>query len=165
MKVFRFVSLRFPDGLSCEGARRYGGRWNSKGIAVLYCALSESLAMLELRVHSPHPYPRSRWKFAIEVPDDALTTVPVEQLPRGWDALPAGPASKRFGDNWVQQRSGLGLLVPSVVASEEKNLIVNPSHPRFNEIRVISKQRMMLDTRLYSVPAKTSSGIHRRARK
>jgi len=132
---------------------------------VLYCALSESLAMLELRVHSPHPYPRTRWRFAIEVPDDALTTVSIEQLPRGWDALPAGPASKRFGDNWVQQGSSLGLFVPSVVASEEKNLMLNPSHPRFKEIRVMSKQRVMLDKRLYSVPIKTRSGIRRKSKK
>jgi RES domain-containing protein len=91
--------------------------------------------------------------------------VPVEQLPRGWDALPAGPASKRFGDNWVQQRSSLGLLVPSVVASEEKNLMLNPVHPRFQEIRVISKQRVTLDKRLYSVPIKTRSGTHRKSKK
>jgi RES domain-containing protein len=130
---------------------------------VLYCALSESLAMLELRVHSPHPYPRTRWRFAIEVPDDALTTIHVEQLPRGWDALPAGPASKRFGDSWVEQRSSLGLLVPSVVASEEKNVMLNPSYPRFQEIRVISKQRVTLDKRLHSVPTTTRSSTHRKA--
>jgi RES domain-containing protein len=165
LKVYRFVSLRFPDGLSCEGARRYGGRWNSKGIAVLYCALSESLAMLELRVHSPHPYPRTRWRFTLEVPDDALTTVTVEQLPPGWDALPAGPASKRFGDYWVQQCASLGLLVPSVVASEEKNLLLNPSHPGFRKIRVISKQRVMLDKRRYLVPTRTRSSAHTKAKK
>jgi RES domain-containing protein len=162
LKVYRFVSTRFPDGLSCEGARRYGGRWNSKGVAVLYCATSESLAMLELRVHSPHPYPRTRWRFAIEVPDDALTSVAVEELPRGWDNLPAGPASKRFGDAWAAVSSSLGLLVPSVVASEEKNLMLNPLHPRFQEVRVLSKQRVVLDKRLYSVPPKRRSSAQRK---
>jgi RES domain-containing protein len=156
--------MRFPDGLSCEGARRHGGRWNSKGVAVLYCALSESLALLELRVHSPHPYPRTRWRFAIEVPDDALTSVPVEKLPRGWDKLPAGPESKRFGDSWVAACSSVGLQVPSVVASEEKNLMLNPSHPQFQGIRVVSKQRVMLDKRLYSLPAKGRSSAHKRAK-
>ena len=121
----------------------------------MYCATSESLAMLELRVHSPHPYPRTRWRFEIEVPDDALTSVAADELPRGWDKLPAGPASKRFGDAWAAASSSLGLLVPSVVASEEKNLMLNPSHPRFQEVRVLSKQRVMLDKRLYSVPAKS----------
>lgn len=129
---------------------------------MLYCALSESLAMLEMRVHSAHPYPRTRWKFAIEVPDDAVTSVRIEELPRGWDALPAGPASKRFGDDWAQRCSSLGLLVPSVVATEEMNLMLNPLHPRFQEIRVISKQRVMLDKRLYSAPTKAHSGTHRK---
>ena len=109
--------------------------------------------MLELRVHSPHPYPRTRWRFTIEVPDDGLTLT-IEELPRGWDKLPPGPASKRFGDAWVTSATSLGLLVPSVVASDEKNLILNPSHPRFHELRVLSKRRVMLDKRLFSTPAK-----------
>jgi len=159
VKVYRFVSPHFPDGLSCEGAWRNGGRWNSQGVAVLYCASSESLALLELRVHSPQPYPRTRWRFAIEVPGDALTAVAKQELPRGWDKLPPGPASKRFGDAWVAAGSSLGLLVPSVVASEENNLILNPSHPRFQEVHVLSKQRVVLDMRLYSPPTKRRSSI------
>jgi RES domain-containing protein len=118
--------------------------------------------MLELRVHSPHPYPRARWRFVIEVPDDALTSVAVDELPRGWDELPAGPVSKRFGDAWVTANSSLGLLVPSVVASEEKNLMLNPSHPRFQEVRVLSKRRVVLDKRLYSGPAKRRSSTKKK---
>lgn len=84
-----------------QGTRRNGARWNSKGVPVLYCATSESLAMLELRVHAPHPYPRTRLRFIIEVPDDAVEEAPVAELPRGWNELPPSPASKRFGDEWV----------------------------------------------------------------
>jgi RES domain-containing protein len=165
LKVYRFVSTRFPDGLSCEGARLNGGRWNSKGVAVLYCATSESLAMLELRVHSPHPYPRTRWRFTIEVPGDSLISILAEELPRGWDKFPPGPASKRVGDAWVGTNSTLGLLVPSVVASEEKNLVLNPSHPRFQEVRILSKQRVLLDKRLYSIPTKHPSSVRRKKKK
>jgi RES domain-containing protein len=154
VRVYRFVSTRYPDGLSCEGARRYGGRWNSKGVAVLYCAISESLAMLELRVHSPHPYPRTRWKLTLEVPDDAVTSMEAEMLPRGWNQLPPGPVSKRIGDAWIAANSALALLVPSVVVSDEKNLILNPSHPRFQEVRILAKQRIVLDKRLYARPSK-----------
>jgi RES domain-containing protein len=121
---------------------------------VLYCATSESLAMLELRVHSPHPYPRVRWKFTLEVPEDALSSMAADALPRGWNKLPPGPQSKRVGDAWVAANSTLGLLVPSVVASDEKNLILNPSHTRFQEVSVLTKRRIVLDKRLYSMPAK-----------
>jgi RES domain-containing protein len=78
------------------------------------------------------------------------------------DKLPAGPASKRFGDAWVAANSSLGLLVPSVVASDEKNLMLNPSHPRFPEVRVLSKRRVVLDKRLYSVPAKRRSSAQKK---
>ena len=149
MKAYRFVSTHFPDGLSPEGARRNGGRWNSKGVPVLYCATSESLALLELRVHSPHPYPRNRLRFVIEVPDDAVHEVSVETLPRGWNTLPPAPASKRFGDAWVTQGSSLGLLVPSVIALEERNLLLNPAHPRFGDVKILRKSRVMMDMRLY----------------
>ncbi len=152
MKVYRLVSERFPDALSPEGARRNGGRWNSKGVPILYCATSESLAMLELRVHAPHPYPRVRLRFVIEVPDDAVHEVPVAALPRGWNKLPPSPSSKRFGDEWVTAGSSLGLLVPSVIASEERNLLLNPAHARFREVRVLRKSRVRMDTRLYEPP-------------
>lgn len=149
MRVFRFVSTGFPDGLSCEGARLNGGRWNSKGVPVLYCAASEALAMLELRVHAPHPYPRTRLRFVIEVPEDAVQDVPITELPRGWNKLPPSPASKRFGDEWVVAGSSLGLLVPSVIACEERNILLNPAHPRFKELQVVRKSRVQLDMRLY----------------
>lgn len=149
MRVFRFVSTRFPDGLSCEGARRYGGRWNSKGIPVLYCAASEALALLELRVHTPFPYPRDRLRFVIDVPDDAVQEARVAALPRGWNTLPPSHASKHFGDEWLAAGSSLGLLVPSIIASEERNLLLNPEHPRFREVRVLRKSRVQMDMRLY----------------
>ena len=151
MKVYRFTKTVYVDGLSPEGARRNGGRWNSKGVPVLYCATSESLGMLELRVHSPHPYPRTRLRFVIEVPDDAIVEVPPKKLPRGWNKLPPGPSSRRFGDAWVASQSSLGILVPSVIASEEKNLVLNPAHPRFKEARIVAKDQVMLDMRLYAV--------------
>ena len=105
--------------------------------------------MLELRVHAPHPYPRVRLRFVIEVPDDAVEEIPVAELPRGWNKLPPSPASKRFGDEWIAGSSSLGLLVPSVIATEEHNLLLNPAHARFKEVRVLRKSRVQMDTRLY----------------
>ena len=151
MKVYRFAKTQFADGLSAEGARSNGGRWNNKGTPVLYCATSESLGMLELRVHSPHPYPRTRLKFVIDAPDDAIVEISMNELPRGWNKLPPGPSSKRFGDAWVASKSSLGILVPSVIATEERNLVLNPAHSRFKEARVVSQERVTLDMRLYAV--------------
>jgi RES domain-containing protein len=161
VKVYRFTKTRFTDGLSAEGARSNGARWNNKGIPVLYCATSESLGMLELRVHSPYPYPRTRLKFVIEVPDDSIVEIAMNKIPRGWNKLPPGPSSKRFGDAWVASKSSLGILVPSVIASEERNLVLNPAHDRFKEVRVVSKERVTLDMRLYAVELPTGKSAKR----
>jgi len=117
--------------------------------------------MLELRVHSPHPYPRTRLKFVIEVPDDAIVEIAMNKLPRGWNKLPPGPSSKRFGDAWVASKSSLGILVPSVIASEERNLVLNPAHDRFKEARVVSKERVTLDMRLYAADLPTGGKAKR----
>ena len=42
---------RIASAFAGEGARRYGGRWNHKGIPIVYAAGSLSLAALELLVH------------------------------------------------------------------------------------------------------------------
>ncbi len=38
-----------------EGARRFGGRWNSKGVAIIYTSGTVSLAVLEILVHLETP--------------------------------------------------------------------------------------------------------------
>ena len=51
LTVWRLVTARFADrAFSGEGARLYGGRWNRKGVPLVYTAGSQSLAMLEMLV-------------------------------------------------------------------------------------------------------------------
>ena len=54
MRVYRLVKARFGqvafDGAGA-GAKTYGGRWNSPGVAMLYTSDSVALATLELLVH------------------------------------------------------------------------------------------------------------------
>ena len=52
--AWRIVQAHVADrAFTGEGARRYGGRWNSKGFAVIYTSSSISLAILEVLVHIP----------------------------------------------------------------------------------------------------------------
>ena len=51
LTVWRLVTARFADSaFSGEGARLYGGRWNRKGVPIVYTAGSQSLVMLEILV-------------------------------------------------------------------------------------------------------------------
>jgi len=52
--AWRIVQTHVADrAFTGEGARRYGGRWNSKGYAAVYTSGSISLAILEVLVHIP----------------------------------------------------------------------------------------------------------------
>ena len=51
LTVWRLVTARFAQtAFSGEGAKRYGGRWNRKGVPMVYTSGSRSLAMLEMLV-------------------------------------------------------------------------------------------------------------------
>ena len=52
MRVWRLVGQPFAEtAFDGEGAARYSGRWNSRGVRVVYTADSLALATLELAVH------------------------------------------------------------------------------------------------------------------
>jgi RES domain-containing protein len=52
--AWRLCREPFAD-LAGEGARRYGGRWNSPGRPNVYAASSAALAVLEVHVHLDLP--------------------------------------------------------------------------------------------------------------
>ncbi len=52
----------------------------------------------------------------------------------GWDALPAGPASRRYGDEWLDEPRSVVLEVPSIAVPEEYSVLVNPHHARATQI-------------------------------
>ena len=137
---------------SGEGARLYGGRWNSKGIAVVYAAATRSLAMLEILVHMRNmqqtvvaiPY----MLFSASFDERLLEELPAVSLPQDWDLEPPADSTKSIGDAWVSAASSPVLSVPSVIVPEERNYILNPGHDRFSEIQFGSPIPCKFDPRL-----------------
>ncbi len=120
--------------LDGEGARRFGGRWNSPGVPVVYAASHLTLALLEQLVHfEPEDLPDSFRAFAIDLPEGAA----VEVL-----EAPSAPvdiaASRLHGDAWAASLRSAALVVPSVVIparltpgdipTTERNVVLNPRH-------------------------------------
>lgn len=129
-------------GLDGEGARLYGGRWNSPGRPMLYTAASPSLAVLEVLVHldlPPDLLPLDYRLLSIEVPDDA----PRLEL----DAVPQD--SVATGDAFLTAGQALCLRVPSQVVPQEINTLLNPRHPAFAEVRVVRDEPFRFDPRLF----------------
>jgi RES domain-containing protein len=135
-----------------EGSRVWGGRWNSKGIAVVYTAASRSLATLEILVHvrntrqtGPNiPY----LLFPIVFEEHLIEEIPFSNLPLDWDLEPPADSTKTIGDTWVSAGSSPVLSVPSIVIPEERNYILNPGHELFSEIQLGNPLACKFDPRL-----------------
>jgi len=90
---------------SGEGARQYGGRWNSMGTVVVYCSAHLSLAILETLVHIDQSQLGRRYVyFKVEIPDTlSVQTLTPNQLPLNWQEEPAPLSLATVGDDWVRQ--------------------------------------------------------------
>ncbi len=140
------------DDLSGGGAKVTGGRWNSKGRAVLYASTSIALATLETLVHlGDNIAIRNAFLVRIEVPNAIWRqrqTLEAKALPATWLAEPPGSTSIRTGDKWLMAQSSALLLVPSVIVPEEYNVLINPLHPASGQIKAGVQRQFVYDVRL-----------------
>src|SRR5580658_1617758 len=138
----KFVGSAF----SGEGARRYGGRWNSTGVAVVYTSSAISLAILEWRAHlSQWPAPPS---VIIELEFDASLVWSPAKLPANWKRWPSPKANAAVGDHWARSGRSAVLKLPSAIVPTEFNYLLNPAHPDFGKISLGRPQVFKADPRL-----------------
>jgi RES domain-containing protein len=150
MRIYRIADGRHPlwDG---TGAMLVGGRFNSSGRPVIYGATSYAGAMLEVLVHARiGKVPHTHLVVEAEVPEGtAVERAAAPSLPADWDA-PDSISARTYGDAWLAERRTAILLVPSVVAREEWNVLVNPAHPLAASIVVGVPRPAVWDERLFS---------------
>jgi RES domain-containing protein len=140
------------DDLSGAGAKATGGRWNAPDHAVVYASATRALACLETIVHlNADKLPLNRYLVEVIVPDSvwaAAQRETVASLPVGWDAEPASTTSIAFGTAWIAGRRSALLVLPSVVVSEEFNVLINPAHPDAGRIGCRKVRKWLYDARL-----------------
>ena len=142
-------AARVNSAFTGEGARIYGGRWNSRGTEVVYVSEHESLAALELLVHLTPLLPNDGYlSFRLEWEDKLTERFPVKNLPSGWNAEPPDFQSMQIGDDWVRAGKSVALAVPSVLSASEMNFLLNPRHPDFKKIKISQPTEYRFDQRL-----------------
>ena len=138
------------DGFSGEGAARYGGRWNPKGMRVVYTSASAALARLETL--SSLESPRDLELFVLipaEIPDEIQPIIlPESDWPADWNSFPHPSSTIEIGRQWIQKQKSVALAVPSVAAPEEFNYLLNPNHHDFQNIRIGTPRPTRWDSRL-----------------
>lgn len=142
----RHVATAF-DG---EGARRYPGRWNHKGVPMVYCTTTLSLAALEVFVHlDPGDLPDDLVSIRAELPDDiALEIMDAGALPSGWNQSPGPAALQDLGSGWIASSRGVALGVPSAIIPGELNVLLHPNHRDMARIARSALERFAFDPRM-----------------
>lgn len=151
MIVFRLSKSVYANDLSGRGAEIAGGRWNSKGTAMVYTSESRALCTTEIAVHTPLGIlPLDYVIIAIEIPNTLqVQEIKPHALPEDWKSLPHSHSTQELGDAFVSNYKFAVLKVPSAVVQGEYNYLLNPAHRDFKKIKVKLIEPFDFDERLF----------------
>lgn len=149
MLAFRLSKKKYAHKLSGIGAARFGGRWNSPGTEIIYTAENRSLALAEIVVHLKADMISDDFMMlTILIPD----TLPVDTYTvsfKKWNLFPALEHTRVVGDEFITISKTAVLRVPSVVTRGDFNLLINPRHPDFKNIKIVEREPFKLDRRFF----------------
>jgi RES domain-containing protein len=151
MRFWRICRRRHAAAAATgEGARLYGGRWNSRGVSVVYASTSLALAAVETFVNlEPNLQPSDFVSVEGEIPDALdIDRLDVKALPANWHRGRA-ERLRRFGDDWIRQGRTVALLVPSAAIPGDWNILLNPAHSDFPKVRFHEPQPFVFDERMF----------------
>jgi RES domain-containing protein len=153
MRAWRIARAQYALDRSGTGGLADGGRWHAQGLPVIYAGLSAEICAMEKLAHAGHILPADLMLVALDLPDDEALyeTVDGAMLP-GWAATPPGAMSVDFGATFLRSGRALGLIVPSAIVPEARNIVINPLHSRFVEIQFALMRPFVFDQRLRPLP-------------
>jgi RES domain-containing protein len=150
MIVYRLAKSKFAKDLSGRGAEIAGGRWNSKGVRMVYTSASRALCTTEIAVHTPlGNVPSDYHIISIKLPNIKMLELTAAKLPANWNAFPHDLSTQHIGDLFVQNNKFLVMRVPSAVVQGDFNYLVNPLHADFPKVKIVNTQPFNFDPRLF----------------
>ena len=151
MEVFRITKAKYKNDLSGKGAELFGGRWNHVGTPALYTSENRALCALEILAHTPKEFLPPKYIIqSILIPkslEKELVSFAIENMPNKWDVIQHFELTEELGEESFR-KNALGLIVPSVIIKLEKNIILNPLHPKYDQVKVINETDFFIDERL-----------------
>jgi len=150
LTLYRIVHRRYQeDPFSGKGGLQNKSRWASKGQLVSYAADHLATATLETLAGVQRADLMTEMVYAkAEIDSEHEAVLSKDELPAGWDALPAPDATRAVGDRWLETGDRAVLRVPSVVLPESDNYVINAAHPDASTLRVQVVAPLLLDNRV-----------------
>jgi len=151
MIVYRIAKKKYIRDLSGIGVRLYGGRWNRKGIGLIYTSDSRALALVEFLVNVPFSMLPSKLCIATVEIADRIRPMEIQlgDLPKNWRDFPPPIDLAKIGSKWAVSNESLVLRVPSAAVPHESNILLNPSHPDIKHVAIADVEGLEMDKRLF----------------
>jgi RES domain-containing protein len=152
-RILRAYRIGDPDGkypiYDATGSRISPGRWNTTATPVIYSSEHYSTAMLEKLVHASSVLPPNQHYVRITIPTGtSYEKFQPENYP-GWDGRKRS-ICEAFGSTWRRSGRSAILIVPSIPARIEQNIIINPEHPEAAAIEHDLPEPVWWDKRIYA---------------
>jgi RES domain-containing protein len=150
MRLWRICAAKDARrSLAGDEAARSGGRWNPRGLPMVYASTSRALALLEVLANAEDGVPARQAVVEIDVPRGvSCDTLASSRLPERWCAVRPPAACRELGRAWVDRARSAVLLVPSALVPHEHNVLVNPAHPHARRLRIVRVDPLRIDPRL-----------------
>jgi RES domain-containing protein len=137
-------------GLTGDGGRKAGARWHTAGSRIVYLAESPMAALVETLVHlevESEETPDFYTLLKISVPDGL--SIRSLNPPAESDWKHNLELTRRLGDAWLASLETSLARVPSVLAPQTWNYLLNPEHPDAKMIEVAEVIKERFDNRLF----------------
>jgi RES domain-containing protein len=147
MEVYRITLKKWSKTLKASG---FPGRWNSKGLFVIYTSSSRALASLENLVHRSGEGLNKEFRtLEFEIPNNLkVQEIKQSQLSKNWFNYENYSESQKLGNKWIEESKYPVLKVPSAIVKMEHNYLINPNHEQFQKIRIKTIEEFRFDPRL-----------------
>jgi RES domain-containing protein len=159
VSAWRIIKRRQRDSaFTGDGARLYGGRWNSPGTSLVYLAGNASLAALEMLVHLDNHQILDHYLLVeVRFDESLVTDVSPDDLPDNWRDSPPPETTRAVGDSWVRMGTSALLCVPSAIMEHEINYLLNPGHADTGSVEILEPRPFQFDRRLAGVRAERTN--------
>jgi RES domain-containing protein len=145
-RISDFVDLRG------KGGRGASARWHTKGRLIVYLADCPAGALLERIVHMTDMYedaflPQFYQLLKVAVPEKLAIKQLNTIAPTDWKEHTE--FTRAIGDAWLASLETPLARVPSAIAPQTWNFLLNPEHPEAKQVTVAEVIKEQFDNRLF----------------
>ena len=150
MLVYRIDKKKYKDTFPPKGSIYSEGRWNTKGMFVVYTSESVSLAKLEVLANSGSKIPKNRILRIFDIDDSSpLIQITTKDLPKDWQSIPYPNRLSSIMKDIIDSGAYVGAIVPSAQSPRDNNILLFPEFKDFKKyVREIESEDEYFDPRL-----------------